>query len=425
MLAGLAGLAGLGGCLGGDTAGSPTGSPVGSPPRSPSDSPTGSSSKTESPGDEPGVAWRRSLDGAVDEPPSVSDGAVVVGTEAGTINAFDETGDERWQVDTGQRPSGPTAIAGDTVLAVTGASPELGATWTLRAFALADGSERWTFTTDEQWGMELLGVEDGSVFVVSADDALEGVGESLYALDLATGDERWSREVGDPRGGLVTADAVYAPTIDRVYAYDHDGTHLWTVEDVDYQYRSLRAIDDVVGFAASSPDDPRQTTLYALDATSGDERWTFDDWFVTSLAVADGHLVAGGERVAGFDPATGDTQWQTEASGSVYGAPTDGDLLFANGVTAVRTTDGEAVWQFGQEEHLALADATVDDTLLIRVSASRDDRNRLVYGVATGNGAERWSFEADAELTRLTTDRRTDLAFAGSEAGRLYAFAPA
>lgn len=87
--------------------------------------------------DDGSVLWRRSLDGAVHQPPAVADGTVVVGAGNGTrARAFDAaTGEERWAVETGVSRSAPVFL-GDRVL-VAGANTGV---WALDS---ATGDELW------------------------------------------------------------------------------------------------------------------------------------------------------------------------------------------------------------------------------------------------------------------------------------------
>lgn len=417
--AGLAGLAGLAGCTEDDDPGNPTSTvtPVDPPTGSPDDAPNDSHTEESSRSLGPGVAWGWELDGAVSHAPAVDDRTVLATTTEGSAYAVDAGGEMQWAVGH-EEPSAERPVLADGTALVTTGTTELGSTHTLRALDLEDGTEQWTFTTDPEWWLDVVGVVDDTVYVASQDDALEG--ETLYALDLATGEERWTAEVGDPRGGLATETGVYVPDSWSIAAFDSDGSRNWSIDGFEYQFRTLAAGDDRVQFVGEGSDGPTDTTLYTVDAASGEELWAFDDWFLSSLARHDGTLFAGGEHVAAFDPASGEQRWTAEESGAVYDAPVHDRLLFASGVTAVRTADGEAVWQYGTDEYIAIADAVVGDTVLVRSSPSRDDRNRHVHGVRAADGEARWEFEAEGELTRLVGgDSR---AFAGSGDGRLLAF---
>lgn len=367
------------------------------------------------------VAWRSELGSPVTTVEAGSD-AAFVGDESGDVLAVDPAGSERWTAAT-DGPVQEIDASGGLAFVVVGES-DLYASHRVVAFEAATGQRRWEFAPEEWW-LSVLGSHGGTVYVATSDDAIEPGGQTLYAVSRADGSVRWSGEVGDESGGLVTRDAVYVPTNGRIYAYGHDGQRRWTRDVEGYGHNSLVAVGDAVAFAADAGGDGREGRRhagYGVGAAEGDDRWTLDDWFVSSFAVHDGRLFAGGERVVELDPATGETAWRFDPGGSIYDAPVADGTLFTSGraVTAVDVADGAGRWTFETDLYLPEAVAVLGDTLYVHASTGRDDRNRHVLALDAAGGETRWRFDADAPLSEpvVVGDRPV----AAGEDGVLYGF---
>ncbi|MEF8852023.1 MAG: PQQ-binding-like beta-propeller repeat protein [Haloarculaceae archaeon] len=262
------------------------------------------------------VEWHTRTDGIVRAAPTVDEDTVYVGTLEGTVYAFDRSdGSERWTFDTGDTVQWGAALADgvlypglfdSTVLALDAddgaelwrtdpgspfvtAAPAVGdgavvagRNGVLKAFETADGSERWSHT---------FGGKEGRV---QSDAAIAGgrayvhVGKSLYAFDLASGDEVWSRETGRSNSApAVRDDVVYASTDGGVYAFDAaTGSEVW-------QAPMPEGREVVVGDGAvyaTHYDAP----AVALDPADGTELWQASRGTAASTpAVADDYLFFG------------------------------------------------------------------------------------------------------------------------------------
>lgn len=375
------------------------------------------STRTPKPGSP--LVWRRTLGSAVQPAPTVSDRTVYVGTKAGSLAALSTSdGQKRWSVDLGE-PIQSTPLAVDGMIVVLFGTHSLNANHRVRAFDAATGKERWTFEPDSWWA-ELLGTRDGTLYVGTADDMLSDTGQTLYAVSLADGSEQWSAEIGDPRAGLVTEDAVYVPAYGRLYAYNaRDGTRRWTKPLSDYRYGTVAATSETVFYVDESEDS--RGRLFAVDAASGDEKWRFDEWSVTSTARQQGTLFVGGDHVAAFDATGGATpHWQAPQSGFVTDASPRGDRLFAGGdaVRAYAGSDGTLQWDW-QSDAQVLLPAGVDDGVLYLDAVSEQEPNNRYKFALDADGTPRWQFERQTELTDLAVgDGR---AFTGGQNGIVYA----
>lgn len=211
------------------------------------------------------VQWTKNVDrgGAVGVPTVA--GETLVGQSFGLLRAVDrETQELRWEHDIGRGPPGSPVVVDGVAYLASGVFEE----WPTEVFAVdvATGEERWR--TDLGGGqLHLRGsvaVDDGRVFVVDGD---------LVVLDTADGEERWRAAFDAPAETTPTvADGtVYVTDTDGTLhaVAAADGTERWTA-DVGEPDRGTAAavVDDEVYVGTGSG-------LHALTA-GGETRWTFD-----------------------------------------------------------------------------------------------------------------------------------------------------
>jgi outer membrane protein assembly factor BamB len=157
-----------------------------------------------------------------------------------------------------------------------------------------DGSEQWTAEGT------LIAVGERLVYLLRED--------ALVAVELATGDERWSRDAGlydalaELRGAEV-GDTLLVGRSSRTVAglSTADGTFRWS-RSFEHPLWAMRAGGEV---ALVFSDDATS----GIDPADGAVRWTEDDrgWQAASLLRFEGQdsLHALGDRVTRLDPATG------------------------------------------------------------------------------------------------------------------------
>lgn len=172
---------------------------------------------------------------------------------------------------------------------------------------------------------------DGSV-AVADDTVYTTTADGVVALDAADGTRLWENadvDAGDP---AVAGEMVYLNGGDIVALDRGDGSVRWE-SDLDPGERTSShtvAYDGVFVVVDG--------TLYALEADDGSVRWQKDSAvvessdgdeqeseFVTGTAAANGVVYAGTRNgVLAFDPATGETVWQSEitARGDIYATET-------------------------------------------------------------------------------------------------------
>jgi outer membrane protein assembly factor BamB len=292
-----------------------------------------------------------------------ADGDLVIaatgfGSPGGRVQAFDAgTGKWRWAHRTGP-DAFVTAVGGGWVVVAPQYGPLIG-------LDLATGEERWRFELAEGQGPE-SGTIAGDTLFVGTSFPSEGAVDPpvVYALELASGRQRW-QAVLDPGTDLQWA----APVVDRgqVLVADtlsHQGSaptsHLHALDAGTGRRRwkaDLHASEQ--GFFAEPPVVAGNLAyvasvsrmLLAVDTRSGREVWRDEGGFPLITGVRAGLVIAVvGDRLVGFDAATGARRWQTlvASGGGDQWAALDGDTVLvtaAGGVVAVDAATGAARWR--------------------------------------------------------------------------------
>ena len=216
--------------------------------------------------------WTSADVGAATGSPAVANGTVYVATRGTDTDAYEDngglyaldaaTGEVQWRTENAHR--GDPFVA-DGVVYVANA-----------AYDAATGERLWYGTGT------LAGVSDGTAYLHN--------GSTVWAHDAATGEVQWrarlptSADTVDAEGA-VTSDRVYltvetANASHPVYALStDDGSVAWThaveasSDDVRANLVSAPAVHDGSVYVSARGD---TATVHALDATTGDERWSYD-----------------------------------------------------------------------------------------------------------------------------------------------------
>ena len=290
----------------------------------------------------------------------MADGVLFVGSRDGAVYAIDSSsGRLRWRFQTGEGlTSGPEVITvpeGTTL-------PEM------MSAALARGSP------GKKEVQATPVVEAGSVFIGSQD-------HSLYALDAASGNRRWAFRTGEKiyESAIVANDKVYVVSGDAVlYALESaTGEKRWTFETLPRganprppgQALLQGGTLYVTNWPFRRGDTPNTSYVHAVDAESGQARWTrsVDGGFVSEPAVTAGRvLVANSEDdtfLYAFDEASGATKWKASIEGGRHGvgrAPmVTGGMVYLETEKTLAAFDvatGAQKWRFatkGIEEGIA------------------------------------------------------------------------
>ncbi|MFT4038607.1 MAG: PQQ-binding-like beta-propeller repeat protein [Thermomicrobiales bacterium] len=198
---------------------------------------------------------------------------------------------------------------------------------------------------------------DGVVYASSRDG-------KVYAVDYATGAQRWATEIGGAPEAQMTVAA------GLVFAGDNN------------PYSSYG-------------------NLAILNATDGAEVWRLADAQTSAPLVIDGTLYTGtGDGLLhAYDAATGDERWQTSSALMSRGfSYADGVLYYGgqdNAVYALRADDGTQLWRF-QAENGQLGTTVVGDGLIYEIAF--DGTADQVYALDAVTGEERWRFAINARV---------------------------
>ncbi|MEU8761160.1 PQQ-binding-like beta-propeller repeat protein [Streptomyces sp. NPDC048659] len=242
----------------------------------------------------------------------VDRGTVVTGTRGGGVQGWEASSGARlWEITGAQTdfetPEGGPALHGDTVYVWRDAR--------LQALDTRSGAERWSYPVGDaascaQVPVRVAPAEDGCVYVAA--------GTRVLCVDIATGHVRWHFEAP----AVFLAPPAFAPgpavTGGGVYLVDHLGT------------------------------------VYALDATTGKDRWriaTEPRQSTEPVLVAAGNVhVGSGSALYTLDAVTGTPKWRFAAGGELIGAPVvaDGRVHFGSADHVLYTLDatgGQLRWK--------------------------------------------------------------------------------
>ncbi len=251
---------------------------------------------------------------------------------------------------------------------------------------------RWTFKTGD--GIEgAPAIADGVAYIASMD-------KHLYAVDLATGKEKWKAKLGPMKASpAVNGKLVVAGDVEGgVHGVDlATGTPLW-------KFATDGEITSGANFHKESIlIGSHDAKLYCLTA-DGKKTWDFaiDGPVNGSPAVADGvTFVAGCDSVLhAVDIATGKELWNVDLGGQAAAtAAVSGDFayvgLMTNQVVAIDLKAKKKSWLFepARRAQPFYASAAVTDDLV--VTGSRDKK---IYALDRKTGKEVWNFACEATV---------------------------
>jgi len=200
--------------------------------------------------------------------PTVVDGTAYVGTEGGELYAVDATtGNVEWQypVPADDIDSSPTVANGTVYVGTNGG--------TLHAVDAVTGTQEWEFASPTGRVDSSPTVSDGVVYVAAAD-------ATLYAVDTTAGTELWrfgldgATEATSP---TVSEGVIYQATAETLHAVDGSGTEQWRYNDIAGPSSSPTVHGGTVFVGSGESDNQNDGVIVALDAETGDVKWTTDD----------------------------------------------------------------------------------------------------------------------------------------------------
>jgi outer membrane protein assembly factor BamB len=233
---------------------------------------------------------------SVSTPPAVAGSLVITPFAAaypGAVIAVSlATGKEAWR---GPDPAQGAAVAVHGELAYV-----LAKDGNFYALDAATGRERWkaAFTTDRTVCASRPIVRDDTVYLTgsagaTAGDAAKPAGYYLFALDAATGQERWRYRAEAPyvhagvclRQPVVTADTIYATGENRLYAVNRStGRDRWKAVEIQRSVDGRPRPVEVFGLVDADSVLIGMTSgfLIAFDKSSGRTAWELPGRYTTS-----------------------------------------------------------------------------------------------------------------------------------------------
>jgi outer membrane protein assembly factor BamB len=289
----------------------------------------------------------------------------------------------------------------------TGANPGPGPT--------GSPKEQWQFAVPGVGGRGPI-VADGLLYFTSA-TTREGPVGNLYAVDSATGTQRWCVTVGQQVADPVVADGLVF-TEGQEIAGDHRQAFVVALTATTGIERWRFSIDPILDSTLGGITVADGTVyagtgmgaLFALDASTGEPRWMSnleangeedEIMYVTAPAVAGGVLyVADDETLHAVDAATGEELWRLRpnADHEWLRTPTVvGGIVYLPGINdlyAVDAQSGEELWRFTTESSLGHGLAVVDGVIYLGTGSNDNTADiAYLYALDAESGRELWRFD--------------------------------
>ncbi len=328
-------------------------------------------------------AWSFRTDGAVRSTPLYYKGEVFIGSTDNNLYALNsKTGELNWKFKTGGPVNSSPAIddKGNVFF--------LSADNYLYSVNAVSGILNWKFKTGTdlpyKWSFDYLlsspAVSDNEIYFGSGDG-------NLYSIDKNNGSLNWKYFTGSR---VRSSPAVYKNSVlfgdvnGHFYSLNSEnGSLVWEYDtkggvtqnnmgeesfDRSAVISSPAVEDDIVCFGG------RDGFLYALNAETGRELWTFDhkvSWVISTPAILNGIVYTGssdGHFVQAIDLYTGKEIWRYNTSSLVWGSPaiSGNQLYFGDGVGKLYQLDlktGEENWSFKFRKWILSSPVLFDDVL--------------------------------------------------------------
>ncbi len=323
--------------------------------------------------------------------PVIADGIVYVGTISGELQARNlDTGELMWRYDVGDQLRGSPAVS-DGVVVIGG-----GLAGGFTALDAATGDVLWHVATPGQLAVYTQpAVVDG---VVYANTGPSEVADSVYAIDLMTGEVLWSTPVaaGIFNGPAVDGGQLYVTSADegRLVALDTStGEVAWTLQRDDDTFYSAPTVSDGLVYVTTTSDAAWDGTFLAVNADDGTIAWqnsTHGDAQGSSPAIY-GDLVISGTHANGavvaYDRITGTVAWRHQDTGPVSSSlMTTGDGYVIGGsqidsvLFALDAVTGKRVWVDDVDANVTSSGAYDDGTFVT------GDTSGMLYAYRTTGG---------------------------------------
>jgi len=288
----------------------------------------------------------------------------------------------------------------------------------LYAIDASTGRLQWEFKEPSNKVDSSPTVVNGTLYIGDSDDYYD-VDDRLYAVDAETGEQKWTFGVEEQVVAIRSSPTVVNGTVyvscsiggqsddttNRLCALDAEsGEPEWIFSGAN-PTSSPTVVDETV-YVRSRTDTDSDDFLHAIDAATGDRKWTFSpenhrgtEIYAPSPTVFDGTVYFGTKRsqVFAVDVTTGQQEWVFETEHPVRSAPTvvDGVVYVGGGLLyAVDAATGDQKWSFDPPNglHIRNSSATVSNgTAYVGTAATPPYYDGALHAVNTDTGDEEWS----------------------------------
>jgi outer membrane protein assembly factor BamB len=255
----------------------------------------------------------------------------------------------------------------------------------------ATGDERWQFQTGGSF-----------VFPDFLNNSLYVENDTtLFSLDPQTGDEQWSVEPGaEFIDFAIRSGAIYVASDSRdVSRLDPaDGTEVWSVNPFPQRPEtgdaSIEFVTDTAVYATVD------NTLLKLEPDTGNELWSATTG-TDGVEFADSRVIAEGDgEITAHDASTGTVDWTFQTAAPFASADfEDGRLYVQSGgsLSRVGISTGDEIWSFDLQSDFLTANVEEN---IIYVSNEAGE----LYGLDPATGNEQWNITVDERVFTFTFD---------------------
>lgn len=232
-----------------------------------------------------------------------------LGAPPASIYAVESSdGTDQWTAEIGRRGGTPPTVSEGAVYVGGDA---------IYALETGTGAQKWRFPTDSDEGFEAAVAVDGDTIFVG--DAANG--GTMYAIDTNSGQLTWKVSVSTEIASraAITAETVYFGTVGKtVYALNRATRQIrWSTRLDDHVFEGP-IVDETTVYVNGGQ------YLYGLDATTGEKRWKSvkGDNFATPV-LDQGIIYVGtdGGVLYAISAISGEIQWAFETEHGIVGAP--------------------------------------------------------------------------------------------------------
>jgi outer membrane protein assembly factor BamB len=201
-----------------------------------------------------------------------------------------------------------------------------------------------------------------------------------------------------------------------IYALDATtGAERWRKDLGDFMVRSSPAVIDNHLYIGVG------NTLYDLNAQNGKEIWKGSTSFSgsSSAAVVDGMVYVASQSsvVYAFDAASGALKWSYPTDGPIFSSPSffDGMLLFGTDsqkLIALDAKTGQVKWRFDSDGGIFSSPAVEDGTAYVTTRAGK------TFALSLKTGKAIWSYDAGGDASPVVA---AGVVYVGDQHGGVYA----